>query len=125
MLFWLFKHFIANTGDKVLAMSGSGPWEDKLGPVTPLVATLSGDGRTMFITIANGSWSKAVPMDLMLKDFAAKSTSAVVLTQASEDADPLLPDAIDPCTPLPLKLDGDRVTGALPPHAVVFMTIDR
>jgi hypothetical protein len=74
LLYWLYYYFNRHLGEAVLDLKGTAPYyipasgDDPLtkageypGPLTPVLATVSKDGRNLYLIIANGSWGKEVP----------------------------------------------------------------
>jgi hypothetical protein len=95
------------------------------GPLTPVVATLSDDEKRLLVILANGSWDRAVPCRIDLRDFAARRAEGIVLSHSDPDGYPLLERKEDLIGNLPVSLDGPRLATALPPHAVAFITLER
>jgi hypothetical protein len=95
------------------------------GPLTPVLATLSKDERELYLVIANGSWTRSVPCRVHLRNFAAARATGVLLTQDQLDGSPLLDRKEDAVKDFPVVHTGDDVTCLLPPHAVVFVTLER
>jgi alpha-L-arabinofuranosidase len=138
MIYWLYYYFNRHVGAQVLASAGTAPYytpaagDDPLsqagafpGPLTPLLATLSQDGNELYLILANGSWDKAAPLSVALRNFPARKANAVCLSSADPDATPLLERKEDFVSELPLQLVGDALTGTLPPHSAVFVTLQR
>ncbi len=132
MLYWLYYYFNRHGGEWVLPIDGTAPFhpqgkesEEFAGPLTPVLATLSGDGRELYLVAANGSWTRAVPCRVKLQDFRAARIVGVVLTGDRLDGKPLLERKEDAISDLPVTTTGDEVTCTLPPHAVVFVTMAR
>ncbi|MDR3710191.1 MAG: carbohydrate binding domain-containing protein, partial [Capsulimonadaceae bacterium] len=93
LLYWLYYYFNRHVGTNVLAMDGTAPYYEppannplglRSGPLTPVLATMDADHKTMYLVIANGSWDKAVPCAVHLKSFAAGKAEGVVLSQDDE-----------------------------------------
>jgi len=132
MTYWLYYYFNRHAGRWVLAIDGTAPYHEgsaggktHRGPLTPLVATLSEDQKRLFLILANGSWNRAVPCRIDLRNFAAGLAAGVILSHADPDGYPLLEKREYLVRGLPVALDGPRLTAALPPHAVVFITLER
>ena len=138
MIYWLYYYFNRHVGADVLATEGTAPYytpaagDDPLtppgtfpGPLTPLLATRSADGQELYLVLANGSWSRAVPLRVTLHDFPAGKASAVCLSSPDPDAKPLLARQEDFVSALPVHLAGEVLTGVLPPHSAVFVTLQR
>ncbi|MDH7570677.1 MAG: hypothetical protein QHJ73_13930, partial [Armatimonadota bacterium] len=120
----------------VLAMDGTAPYyapaagEDRYarpgefpGPLTPVLATGSADGKQLYLVIANGSWDRPVECRAALKNFRATTADGVVLTHRDPDASPLLQRKEDAVGTLPVKVGANQITCTLPPRAVVFLTL--
>jgi hypothetical protein len=60
-----------------------------------------------------------------LQNFPIQRSTAVVLSHADPDGDPLLERREDLVRELELARDGARLTATIPPHAVVFVTAER
>lgn len=138
MIYWLYYYFNRHLGSQVLAIDGTAPYytpaagDDPVtkpgafpGPQTPLLATRSEDGAELYLVLVNGSWDGAVPFGVTVRNFAAGHASAVCLSSSDPDGKPLLERKEDFVGDLPLQLSGDRLTGVLPPHSAVFVTLRR
>lgn len=138
MIYWLYYYFNRHIGSQVLATEGTVPYytpavgDDPLtrpgsfpGPLTPLLATLADGGRELYLVLANGSWDRAVPLRVALRNFPVGKVSAVCLSSADPDAKPLLERQEDFVSALPLHLADDTLTGDLPPHCAVFVALQR
>ncbi len=134
MLYWLYYYFNRHVGEWALAMDGVAPYHvparesDRVpfsGPLTPVLTTLSRDGREIHLVIANGSWAGAVPCRVHLRNFVAGRATGVVLTNDNLDGSPLLDRKEDAVRDFPVTCDGSGMTCLLPPHSVVFLTMER
>lgn len=134
MLYWLYYYFNRCVGATVLPLEGRAPYyepraagdrERLAGPLTPVLATLSQDQKTLYLVIANGSWSQSVPCTAQLADFTPARLEGVVLSSGNLDGKPLLQRREDFVSDFPAKLDGNRLTCTIPPHAVVFLTLKK
>ncbi len=138
MIYWLYYYFNRHIGSQVLATEGTAPYYTPAagdapltqagafpGPLTPLLATLAADGKELYLVLANGSWDKTAALSLALRNFPAATVSAVCLSSADPDAKPLLERKEDFVRELPLQLAGETLTGDLPPHSAVFVTLRR
>ena len=138
MIYWLYYYFNRHVGAKVLPIDGTAPYyapakgDDPYnnpgeypGPVTPVLATLSADGRQLYLVIANGSWSQAFPCSVTTKGFIAKSANGVLLSNNDLNGNPLLQRKEDAISDLPVKLEGTGMTCNVPPHSVVFITLEK
>ncbi len=134
MLYWLYYYFNRHVGETVAAMEGTAPYyqpqqardrERFGGPLTPTLATLSKDEKELYLVIANGSWTTSVPCRVRLQNFTVGRATGVVLTNDDLDANPLLERKEDFVKDFTVAIEGDAVTCAIPPHAVVFVTLER
>jgi hypothetical protein len=134
MLYWLYYYFNRHVGARVLPIEGTAPYykpakEDAAynkqypGPMTPALATLSADGRQLYLVIANGSWSQSFPCSVTTKGFSAQTASGVLLSHDDLDAHPLLQRKEDAISDLPVTLAGAKMTCTVPPHSVVFISL--
>jgi hypothetical protein len=130
MIYWLYYHFNRHVGESVVATEGTSPYYEWTAggktaamPLTPVLATLNADGKTLYLVIVNGSWTKTAPCSVKLLNFAAAGAKAVVLSQDSQDANPLLAKESDAVSELPVALEGETARFTVPPHAAVFVTI--
>jgi hypothetical protein len=130
MLYWLYYYFNRHVSEYALDTPGTAPWYGPsagkpAGPLTPVLATLSADGAGIYLMIANGSWTQAVPCTVALHGFAVAHARGVVLCSDDLDGKPFIEKKGDFVRDLPLKLDADRLTCTIPAHSVVFVTIER
>ncbi len=134
MLYWLYYCFNRHLGEWVLATDGVAPYyqpkqeTDRArfgGPLTPVLATLSEDEREMYLVIANGSWTRAVPCRVRLQHFAVGKTEGVLLSNDHLDGSPLLDRKEDAVMSFPVGLKAGAVTCTLPDHSVLFLTLER
>jgi hypothetical protein len=130
MLYWLYYYFNRHVGEWVLRTDGTAPYYqpppgtgDFAGPLTPVLATLSRDGHEVFLVIANGSWTRAVPCQMKLESFQASQASGIIITSDKLDGKPLLEDKRDFVSDFSVKTSGKEVNYTIPPHAVVFVTL--
>jgi len=135
LLYWLSYYFNRHVGEWVLPIAGTAPFQSDdshlrmglapvaPGPLTPVMATGSADGRTVYLVLANGSWERSFPLRVQLHGFSAARAEGVVLSQTSLDSSPLLEHKEDGVSALGVKLDGGALTGTLPAHSVAFVTI--
>jgi len=137
MLYWLYYYFNRHVGAQALNTVGTAPYytpaegDDSTmkpgaypGPMTPVLATLSTDGKTMYVMIANGSWNQTVPCKIGWSHFTAVGSEAYVLSDGNPDGKPLLDsdDAFVSLADPPTKPDG--LTYDVPPHSVTFIRIE-
>lgn len=135
LLYWLSYYFNRHVGEWVLPISGAAPFQTEAGqlhdglpavpagPLTPVLATRSADGRTVYLVIANGSASREIPLRARLRGLAAGKVEAVVISQPSLDSSPLLERKEDAVGVLDVHLAGGLLTATLPAHSVSFITI--
>ncbi|MDR3688025.1 MAG: hypothetical protein P4L46_01510 [Fimbriimonas sp.] len=135
LMFWLYYYFNRHVGEWVNPILGSAPYQsgpskiqDGLapvasGPLTPVLATSSTDGKTLYLVIANGSWDRSVRLRAQLRGFAPGRVEAVVLSQPDLDSPPLLEKKDDGVHPLEVLLSDGALTASLPPHSVSFITV--
>jgi hypothetical protein len=131
LLYWLYYHFNRHVGDWALDLDGTAPYHSPAGgaaagpagPLTPVLATLDADGKTMYLVLANASATRSVPCELALRNFPAATASGVTLSQPTLDADPLVKRAEDVVCPLPVGLEGGKAAFVLPAHAAAFVTL--
>ena len=134
LIYWLYYYFNRHVGAQVLPMDGTAPYHSPAkdggekdsagtGPTTPVLATLSKDGRELYLVIANGSWSQSFPCSMTTQGFTAKSAAGLLLSHHDLDANPLLQHKEDAISALPVSVKGEQVTCRVPPHSVVFITL--
>ena len=75
------------------------------------------------MVIANGSWTKATPCRIEVRNFLISQAQGILLTHADPDGKPLLERKEDVISPLPISIGDDALTCSIPPHAVVFLTV--
>ena len=132
LLYWLYYYFNRHVGRWVLPMDGTAPYHQPrqeagefAGPLTPVLATLSGDGNQIYLVMANGSWTKAVPCRVKLRDFRVAQAQGVVISSDKLDAKPLLERKEDAVSDFPVGTTGEEVNCTLGPHSVAFVTLSR
>lgn len=134
MLYWLYYYFHRHCGPVALNISGTAPWytppvvehaQVDCGPLTPTMATLSADGSQMYFVIVNASWSGSQNCQINLSHFNAQTATAVVLSQSSADADPMVYDEASTITAVPVSLTGQQASLTLPAHSIVFITVNQ
>lgn len=113
-------YYAPSEGDDPFARPGELP-----GPVTPAVATLSADGSSLYLVIANGSWERAIPCRVKLRGFRPTRAAAVALAHRDPDGSPLLERKEDAVSELPVQVKGEKATCTLPPYSVVFITLQQ
>ena len=132
MLYWLYYYFNRHLGEWALLTDGTAPFyrpetvsQPLGGPITPTLASLSKDGRVIYLVMANGSWSRALPCRAHVLDFGSFRATSVVLGNGKLDGKPLLEHKQDAVSNLALTVIDEEVSCTLPPHSVVFMTLTR
>jgi alpha-L-arabinofuranosidase len=118
-------------GEWVLELDGTAPYHaaklhgrDVSGPLTPAVATLSADAKSIHLIIANGSWTKAVPCRVGLRNFQAARATGVALSHSDPDGKPLLERKEDAIAELPVAVAEQDIRCTIPQHSVVFVTVE-
>ncbi len=127
MLYWLYYYFNRHVGEWVVATEGTAPYYQPenatgfAGPLTPVLASLSLDGKQLYFVIANGSWSRAVPCKITLRNFPCSQASATVISNDNLAGKPLLDQKQDAVTNFPMQMTGEGARCTVPPHAVLFV----
>jgi len=138
MIYWLYYYFNRHVGEWALETDGTAPYytpaegddpytkpEESAGPLTPVLVTLSDDGGALYLVAANGSWDRAVPCRVHLRNFAAAKATGTVLSHGDLDGRPLLERKEDFVGDLPVVVEGGDMSCTLPAHSVVFVTLER
>lgn len=132
MLYWLYYYFNRHVGEWVLKMDGTAPYcrpeqqaEEFAGPLTPALATSSADENQIYLVIANGSWTRAVPCRVKLRDFRVAKARGIVIGNDKLNGKPLLESKKEAISDLPVDTTGQEVNCTLGPHAVVFVTLSK
>jgi len=130
MMYWLYYYFNRHVGDASLEPDGTARYHTgtyrgikRTGPLTPVLATLSADGRTICLVMANGSWRDPAPCRITLRNFVPARATAVALSHNDPDGHPRSQRKEDFVSDLPVRIAGGRLTAVLPPHAVVFVRV--
>jgi hypothetical protein len=132
MLYWVYYLFNRHVGKYALDFTGTAPFYAGTGdfssvsaPITPTLATISEDGRTMYLVIANGSWDKAQPCTASLAGFKAASAEGVALSQPGQDDNSLvkMADMDKVMTKLDVAATPDKLTFTVPAHSAVFIAV--
>lgn len=130
LLYWLYYYFNRHVGPWVVPMDGTAPYyqpgkgsKELAGPLTPVLATVSEDGKEIYLVMANGSWTKAVPCRIKLRDFRVAQAKAVALSSDKLDGKPLLEKKEEAVSDFPVEAMPEEVTCTLGPHSVVFVTL--
>ena len=131
MNYWLFYYVNRHLGQTVLEMTGTAPYHEGTldgrsyrGPLTPAVVTIARDRRRLFAMIANGAWDRTVPCHIELANFAAGRATTVLLSHSDPAGYPFLERKEDLVGELPVRVSPERLDMDLPPHSVVFVTIE-
>ncbi|HBC89001.1 MAG TPA: hypothetical protein DCZ94_18840 [Lentisphaeria bacterium] len=137
MPYWVHYYFNRHLGELALDLDGTAPYysgspgepykskkkQTFSGPLTPLVVTMSKDGNSLFLIVANGSWNREIPLSMDMKNFTAAKSAGVALSSSNPDAHPFLEKKEDFVSDLPIGLEQNTLTCTLPPHSVVFVTM--
>ena len=134
--YWLYYYFNRHLGESVLDIQGAAPYyipaagDDPFtrsgefpGPLTPVLATLSKDGKNLYLIMANGSWGKGIPCRVNILNHPFSQAQAVLLTHHDPDGNPFLEKKEDAVSRLPLSLIQQEIRCTIPPHSVVFITV--
>lgn len=137
MIYWLYYYFNRHVGEWVLDMDGIAPYyyptkeddaytipETPSGPITPTLATISEDGKSIYLVIANGSWDQAVQCNINFQNFEVNSASGTVLSHSDPDGKPLLEQKEDAISDLPVLVAKEHIKCTIPAHSVVFLTVE-
>jgi len=138
LMYWLYYYFNRHLGEWVVDLSGMAPYYyptpyddpsiksgEFAGPITPVLATLSKDGRVIYLIIANGSWDRAVPCRIKLISFQPARAEGVLLSHPDPNGKALLERQEEAVTFLPVSISKQEVVCAIPPHSVSFITIKK
>lgn len=129
MLYWLYYYFNRHVGEWVLDTDGTAPYyqpqqgREFTGPLTPVLATLSRNEREIYLVMANGSWTSAVPCQVSLQGFQTERASGIAISNDRLDGKPLLETKQDAVSDFPVSVAGSKVNCTIPPHAVVFVKL--
>jgi hypothetical protein len=136
MLYWLYYYFNRHLGEYALDIQGTTPYYapaagdcpsfkagEYPGPQTPVLATLTEDGKTLYLVIANGSWDQPTPCRIQLRNLPMSHTDGILLTQDDPDGKPLLQRKEDAISSFSASVTNNVLTCTIPPHAVVFLTV--
>ena len=132
LFYWLYYLFNRHVGEHVVGIRGTAPYHTPpahdrafAAPLTPAVATLSSDSRQLHLIIANGSWEKSIPGSVTIDGFSAGVVSAAALSHSDADAHPMVERKADVVKGLHVEQHGQNLNFVLPPHSVVFITVNR
>jgi len=137
LIYWLYYYFNRHVGEQALDMDGTAPYyvpaqgDDPLtkpnefaGPLTPALVTLSKDGGSLYLVIANGSWERSIPCRMKVRNFNVTRAAGTVLSHPDPDGKPLLERKEDAVADLPIRTGDQQVQFTIPPHSVVFVTVE-
>ena len=129
-IYWLYYYMNRHVGKWALATDGTAPYHTPkekrfAGPLTPVLATLSADGRAIYLVVANGSAERAVPCDVALKGFASVTGQAIALSQTDLDASPLVRREEEAIARPAVRERPGGVGFDVPPRSVVFVRLLR
>ena len=136
MLYWLYYYFNRHLGDQVVPVEGNAPYYapkgkggrsngGSPGPLTPLLASIDPRTGDLFIIVANGSWQRSVPCELLLlPTFNAKRVTTVCLSDDDLDRHPLLEPGQEYRIPLAAEVKNNVLRTTLPPHSVTFLRLE-
>lgn len=142
MVYWLYRYFQQFSGDWILNIHGSAPfftgtfqrypWPSPLpasGPYTPLLAAKSGDGRELYLIIANANERLSYNFHVSLRNFRGTSATGYLLQDyRGEDwknHNPFSTSESDFVRPYMVNLfpEGDTLVGNIPARSVLFIQI--
>jgi len=64
-----------------------------------------------------------MPCRIEVRHFPVSQAHGILLTHSDPDGKPLLEHKEDAVSPLPVSIGNDILTCVIPPHAVVFLTM--
>ncbi|MEM4284370.1 MAG: hypothetical protein QXS96_07785 [Candidatus Caldarchaeum sp.] len=142
MVYWLYRYFQQFSGDWILNIDGSAPflngtfqrypWPSPLpasGPYTPVLAAKSGDGRQLYLIIANANERLSYDFRVSLRNFLGAAASGYLLRDyrrgSWKDNNPFSTSESDFVRPHTVNLspEGNTLTGNIPAHSVLFVRI--
>lgn len=139
-LYWLYYHFLKNTGEIVVDFSGSAPaYTGKAvenidaggspitntGPLTPLMVTKNLTGDKLYITVVNASTSQTVPFSASLKNFIPKQQSAICISDTDINQNFYQADNSRFLKTAPVTVNAGEVTCSLPPLSCTFIVLSK
>jgi hypothetical protein len=96
------------------------------GPLTPVLATASDDGRRLYLVMVNGSWNQPVPCRLTVRNFPAARAIGTVLSHPEPDGKPFLDRKEEAVSALTVQLDASgELRCTLPPHSASFIPVEQ
>ncbi|MFH0911647.1 MAG: hypothetical protein V1918_09120 [Planctomycetota bacterium] len=130
LLYYLNLLFSRYVGAEVLDLSGTAPYYrpgDKYGgPVATALATLSGDGRTLFLVLANGTGKSDLPCEVAVKNFPIAQADGRRLFQKSLDAPALVTEESEAIEPVVFRKKTETaLTFTCQAHSVYFLALQR
>jgi len=132
LLYWLYYLFSRHVGEWVLETDGIARYYRSEqrglsidGPLTPVLATLSGDGKTIYLVIVNGSWERIIPARVTFQGFRVARATGVTLSNSDPDGKPLQARKDDAITELRLATSEQGLSFILPSHSANFITVER
>jgi len=133
--YWLFYYVHRHLGDWVVQLDGTSPFyrpeeipEAYAMPATPTVATVTEDGKRLFVIVANGQWNREFTCRARLKGFSPQRVSAILLSDFRQDASnahPLIERKEDAIRELATQVERETVTFKLPGHSIAFVQVTR
>ena len=131
MNYWLFYHVNRHLGRSVLEMTGTAPYHEGTlgghryrGPLTPAVVTMAGGWPTALRDHRQRSWTAPFPVTSSWRTSSAGGAATALLSHSDPAAYPFLERKDDLRRRVPVRVASDRLTMDLPPHSVVFVTIE-
>jgi hypothetical protein len=129
MHYWLYYYWNRHLGSDVLSMNGTTPFyiskdTQGRGPSAPMLATRSADGKQIFIVMANGSWQNATPSRIRLQNTRVNGVMGTILSSPDPNASPLVNKTEDFVQPFTAQHTNNELNFTLPPHSVVFLTLN-
>jgi hypothetical protein len=149
MVYWLYYYFNNFLGDWILDIEGTAPFKKEVythegswgplkieGPYTPVLASLSNDGRQIYLIIVNGSENNQNQFRINFVDFPINQVESVLLNDYRLSRDlyswknnhPFSrnsADFIKRYSLLSLSSDKKVLNGKLPPHSILFIKATR
>lgn len=145
MVYWLYYYFQRYTGDLIIDLSGTAPyifgdfshhaWQGRSipasGPVTPVIASKTNDGKQLFLIIINASTSRSHTAHIDFSSIRVKNIESHVFRDHQTDAtsegwrdnNPFSmkeKDLVRPYMDLRLNADGKTLTGTIPSRSIIF-----
>jgi len=132
-LYWLYYYFSRYTGRYRLDVEGIAPVSmledsegaDRVGLVTPVLATMSDRADAVYLAILNGSWSNQYSATIRPSgDAVWTSASGVALSHDDPDAVGVVdgpPDAL--VSPAQVTVYWNRIAFGLPPRSLVLLRV--